>query len=62
MSHEKVHKAVEDICKLGCTMVNEIIDTLEHGEDIAETDELTRTERGELLDELKTIMNVYENK
>ena len=62
MSHEKVSKAVEDICKLGCTTVNEIIETLEQGEDVAETNQLTRSERGELLHELKSIMNVYENK
>jgi len=62
MSHEKVSKAVEAICNQGCTVVNEIIETLEQGEDITETNQLTPAERGELLHELKTIMRVYENR
>jgi len=62
MSHEKVSHAVEAICNQGCTAVNEIIETLEQGEDIAETGQLTPAERSELLHELKTIMRVYENR
>lgn len=60
MSYEKVHKAVEDICKLGCTTVNEVIDILEKGDDVAESEALDKHERNELLKELKAIMDVYD--
>jgi hypothetical protein len=62
MSHDKVSKVVEDICRLGCTTVNEIIETLEHGDDVSQTKQLSRDERGELLHELKSIMDVYQRR
>lgn len=62
MNHDKVHKAVEDICHLGCTTVNEVIETLQQGEHVAEAEELDHQEREALLKELKTIMDVYERK
>lgn len=60
MNYQKVHKAVEDICKLGCTTVNQVIDTLEQGNDVAESEALDKHERNELLKELKAIMDVYD--
>ena len=62
MKHEKVSKVVEDICNLGCTTVNEIIQNLEHGDEVKQARQLSRSERDELLDELKAIMDVYDKK
>ncbi len=62
MNHDKIAKAVEAICKQGCTTVNEVIRALEHGGEVAETERLDRDERGEVLRELKSIMDVYEKK
>ena len=60
MKQDKVHKAVEDICKLGCIAVNQVIQTLEMGEHVAEAGKLSSAERSELLSELKEIMDVYD--
>lgn len=51
---------VEHICGLGCTRVNEIIDTLENGIDCKELEGLPSEHREQVLLELKSIMAVYE--
>ena len=52
--------AVESICGLGCDRVNEIIDALESGHSVKETAGLDRSDRYQVLRELKDIMSVYE--
>ena len=62
MANLKTIQIIEDICNLGCTHVNHIIDQLERGEDISETTKLTQDEASTLLHELKAIMAVYKKK
>ena len=52
--------AVESICGLGCDRVNEIIDALESGQNVRETAGLDRSDRDQVLQELKDIMSVYD--
>lgn len=59
MNNTKTHKIVEDICHLGCNRVNDIITRLELGENITETNGLSKQEIDDLLVELKAIMAVY---
>jgi hypothetical protein len=59
MASHKTIKMVEDICKLGCNRVNEIIEQLERGESIGETTNLGQDETNTLLQELKSIMAIY---
>ena len=51
---------VEDVCKLGCIRVNEIIALLEQGKNIPDIPDLNPAETEMLLSELKAIMAVYE--
>jgi len=50
---------VEHICGLGCTRVNEIIDTLENGLACKELEGIPSEHRELVLLELKAIMAVY---
>jgi hypothetical protein len=59
MNQNKVLKAVEYICGLGCEKVNDIISRMEQGEDIEQVKDLDKGEQENLLNELKIIMDVY---
>jgi len=59
MTSHKTIRIIEDICKLGCHHVNEIIEQLERGESIGETTNLSQDETSTLLHELKSIMAIY---
>jgi hypothetical protein len=50
---------VEVICERGCRLVREAIDTLEQGQELPETADLSAAERAWVLAELKSIMAVY---
>jgi hypothetical protein len=50
---------VEVICERGCRLVRAAIDTLEQGQDLPETEDLSAAERAWVLAELKSIMAVY---
>lgn len=58
----QVQASIESICELGCNRVNEIIDALEYGKPVEETQGLDQTDQQWVLIELKAIMAVYENK
>lgn len=58
----RLQATIESICALGCNRVNEIIDALESGEPVQETEELDQTDQQWVLIELKAIMAVYEAK
>lgn len=60
--HRSVVANVEHICGLGCTRVYEIIETLERGEDSKELKGMSTEHRAALLEELKAIMAVYEER
>jgi hypothetical protein len=59
IDRQRVDDRVEAICQLGCRTVSEIIDRLERGETVAETDTLDEHDRAAVLAELKSIMAVY---
>lgn len=60
MNHEKVSKAVEDICNLGCSRVENIIERLQNCEPLPQTEHLNDEERASVLKELCAIMAVYQ--
>lgn len=60
MDHAKIDRCIELLCQNGCREVTRIIGVLERDEPLAETDGLDGAERGAVLQELKTIMAVYD--
>ncbi len=52
---------VEQVCQAGCKRVYEHIDALRAGRRLTEIGSLTLSERQSLLDELVSIMAVYES-
>ena len=57
---EHVKSAIEKLCTLGCTRVNEIIAQLETGNTVDEIEHLDPQELQSVLHELKQIMSVYD--
>ena len=60
-SSEKVNQRIEAVCEAGCDAVRASIETLESGNSVALTDDLTPEETQQVLNELKTIMSVYDS-
>ncbi|MGD2055065.1 MAG: hypothetical protein PVG45_13270 [Gammaproteobacteria bacterium] len=58
---EHLQTTIESICERGCERVNEIITALESGCAVEETAGLVKTERQQVLHELKAIMAVYDS-
>ena len=56
----KLNQRIEAVCEAGCEAVRASIKTLETGNPIALTDDLSPEESQQILDELKTIMSVYD--
>lgn len=56
----KINQRIEAVCEAGCEAVRASIKTLETGNPIALTDDLSPEESQQILDELKTIMSVYD--
>ena len=59
-NNEKTQHIIEQLCTTGCERVNEVIEILERQESIEETRTLNSEESQYVLQELKTIMAVYE--
>lgn len=57
----KINQRIEAVCEAGCEAVRASIQTLESGNQVALTDDLTKEETQQVLLELKTIMSVYDN-
>jgi hypothetical protein len=55
----RLEARLEALCEKGCRHVWQDIDTLERGEDLPETRDLSESERRWLLRELKQVMAVY---
>ena len=60
-SSQKVNQRIEAVCEAGCEAVRASIQTLESGNSVALTDDLTAEETQQVLNELKTIMSVYDS-
>ena len=59
MSRTSVDQCVEALCLKGCKEVWGDIEALEQGIPLPETRSLSASERGMVLQELKSIMSVY---
>lgn len=60
MKQQKIDECVEDLCNKGCKAVWGVIDSLESGMKLPETAHLKPAEIDAVVDELKTIMAVYD--
>ena len=58
-SQSRVDKCVEKLCQKGCSRVWGVIDTLESGGTLPETDGMSVGERHRVLSELRAVMSVY---
>ena len=57
----KINQRIEAVCEAGCEAVRASIETLESGNSVALTNDLSPEETQQVLFELKTIMSVYDN-
>jgi len=60
-SSHKINQRIEAVCEAGCEAVRASIQTLESGNQVALTSDLTPEESQQVLTELKTLMSVYDN-
>ena len=56
----KINQRIEAVCEAGCDAVRASIQTLESGNKVALTDDLSPEECKRVLTELKSIMSVYD--
>ena len=56
----KINQRIEAVCEAGCDDVRASIQTLESGNKVALTDDLSPEECRRVLTELKSIMSVYD--
>ncbi len=61
MDQSKITHCIEALCQKGCKEVSLVIRALERGEPMAEVRELSEGERQAVLNELKSIMAVYQD-
>ena len=61
MDTSKVNRCVEDLCLQGCRVVRRYIDDLRAARPVPGSSELSEAERLELLQELRSIMSVYDD-
>lgn len=59
-SSKKINQRIEAVCEAGCDAVRASIQTLESGNHVALTDDLSAEECQQVLTELKTLMSVYD--
>lgn len=57
----KINQRIEAVCEAGCDAVRASIQTLESGNQVALTSDLSAEESQQVLTELKTLMSVYDN-
>ena len=60
MNQRLIEQSVENLCKKGCRAVWADIDALEAGRRLPETAGLSHAERKVVVEELKSVMAVYE--
>ncbi|MFK5948696.1 MAG: hypothetical protein QM500_08010 [Methylococcales bacterium] len=56
----KINERIEAVCEAGCEAVRASIQSLEAGHQVALTNDLSKEESQQVLDELKTLMSVYD--
>ena len=59
---ELVESAIEELCSRGCDEVNATIKKLEQDQLVSEVTQLNAEDRTRVLNELKSIMSVYDTK
>ena len=59
MDHQKLAEYLEILCQSGCDTVNATIKAMENNQSSSTTENLTPEERAIVLQELKSIMSVY---
>lgn len=62
MDSDKVNQCVEALCKCGCEAVRATISNMEMGIELEQTRDLDKQEAAIVLDELKAIMAVYDDR
>jgi hypothetical protein len=62
MDSSKVNQCVEALCKCGCEAVRATITSMEMGAELEQTRDLDEQEAAIVLDELKAIMAVYDDR
>lgn len=62
MSLENTNLCVEAICQCGCEAVRAVITALEAGEPVSQVQGLEPHEQRRVLDELKAVMAVYDDR
>ena len=62
MDSGKVNQCVEVLCKCGCEAVRATISNMEMGVELEQTRELDTQEAASVLNELKAIMAVYDDR
>ena len=60
MHSNKIQQCVEALCQNGCRAVRATIDVLESGQEVPQMSHLNAEERSAVLNELKSIMSVYD--
>ena len=61
MDHQKLTEYLEILCQSGCKTVNATIIAMENNQSISAIEGLSSSERSIVLQELKSIMSVYEH-
>jgi len=62
MDSSKVNQCVEALCKCGCETVRATITNMEMGVELEQTHELDKHETTIVLNELKAIMAIYDDR
>lgn len=57
---DSVNRCIEAICQSGCMAVRAVIESLERGQAIPQTEGMSADEVNLVLTELKTVMSVYD--
>ena len=61
MQHsDSINNCIEAICQSGCITVRAVIEALERGQAISQTDGMSQEEVDHVLTELKAVMSVYD--
>lgn len=60
MSQRRIDDTVEVLCQRGCRYVNRLLDSAEQQAACRDLDRLSERERGQVIEELRSVMAVYQ--